>query len=253
MADLGGSICCSDNSSPVVVNSILMSLSAWEVWFMPSNRPNSITVAYADIQGGEGGIAINDNGVINSAGPIIDLDPLFIDPSNDDFHLLSESPCIDAGCAFFVLEGDTLVNLAPEEYSSLAPDMGAYEHDYDPTQVDPASSAPSLQFKLLQNYPNPFNPVTTIKFAIPPDFPLTMAARHVVSLQIYDISGRLIKTLIDNLPFEPGYHSIQWDGRNRDGAAVGSGVYICRLEVNSPLKKRSRGAVIATRRMILLK
>ena len=70
----------------------------------------------------------------------ISLDPEFVDIENGDFNLSPNSPCIDAGTAFFIWEGDTLVNLNPDEYYGNAPDMGAFEWypeepDYQPGDV----------------------------------------------------------------------------------------------------------------------
>ncbi len=72
-----------------------------------------------------------------------------------------------------------------------------------------------LRFTLLQNYPNPFNPVTTIRFSI--------EMRLIASLRIYDISGHLIETLIDEEVMS-GTHTVKWDAAN-----MPSGVYFCRL------------------------
>ena len=58
----------------------------------------------------------------------IEEDPLFLDPANLDFRLAETSPCIDTAIALFVLNGDTLVNLNPNQYSGSAPDMGAFEY-----------------------------------------------------------------------------------------------------------------------------
>jgi len=61
------------------------------------------------------------------------------------------------------------------------------------------------QFSLAQNYPNPFNPSTTIEFQLP-------QASHV-TLKIYDLQGRLVKTLADG-EFPAGTHRVKWDGRD---------------------------------------
>ncbi|RKZ24283.1 hypothetical protein DRQ20_07250 [bacterium] len=45
---------------------------------------------------------------------------------------------------------------------------------------------------------------------------------------MYDVSGRLVKTLVDE-PCSPGYHSAVWDGRDRNGNLVPSGIYFFRL------------------------
>jgi predicted extracellular nuclease len=76
-------------------------------------------------------------------------------------------------------------------------------------------------FALEQNAPNPFNPVTTILFSIP--------AKANVELYVYDISGRVVKRLVDGVTMEPGRHKATWDGRNDAGRAVSSGVYFCKL------------------------
>ena len=69
---------------------------------------------------------------------------------------------------------------------------------------------------LYQNYPNPFNPVTNIIFEI--------KESQKVILQIYNIEGRLIKTLIENQLFA-GRHELSWNGLNSQGLSVASGVY----------------------------
>ncbi len=75
-------------------------------------------------------------------------------------------------------------------------------------------------FKLEQNYPNPFNPATTIKFTIPKE--------TRVQIAVFDITGRLVKTLIDDaLP--AGEHLTVWDGTDHNGFKVSSGVYVYRM------------------------
>ncbi len=70
--------------------------------------------------------------------------------------------------------------------------------------------------------PNPFNPSTTVRFGLP--------AAAVVRLCIYDLAGRLVRTLVDErLP--AGWHRADWDGRYETGQGAVSGVYFCRLEV----------------------
>ncbi len=64
------------------------------------------------------------------------------------------------------------------------------------------------------------------------------------------IDACLVKHSSAMTPYEPGYHTIQWDGRNRDGAAVGSGIYLYRLETASPGNHQKE---VMTRRMTLLK
>jgi flagellar hook assembly protein FlgD len=87
---------------------------------------------------------------------------------------------------------------------------------------------------LHQNFPNPFNPATAVEFNLP------HACR--VSVEIFDVTGRLITTLLDGELTE-GEHSLRWDGTDSSGRAVRSGVYFCRLRA---------GSEIAARKMVLI-
>jgi phosphodiesterase/alkaline phosphatase D-like protein len=91
-------------------------------------------------------------------------------------------------------------------------------------------------FVLHANYPNPFNPVTQIRFDLP--------TGQKVSLQIYDILGRHIATVVDNQPLDAGYYQFAWNGANRNGLQVASGVYLYRIQA---------GRFVKTRKMLLLK
>ncbi len=80
------------------------------------------------------------------------------------------------------------------------------------------------------NYPNPFNPQTTIEFELPDD--------QIVSLSVYDLSGRSVKTLARNASYSAGSHSVTWRGRDENGSDVPSGSYIIRLETDSGVEAR---------------
>jgi len=77
-----------------------------------------------------------------------------------------------------------------------------------------------IAYALNQNMPNPFNPSTTIKFALP-------VSGHV-DLVVYDVAGRLVRTLV-NGDMEATDHSVIWNGRDNDNRQVASGVYYYRL------------------------
>ncbi|HUU28327.1 MAG TPA: choice-of-anchor D domain-containing protein [archaeon] len=93
-------------------------------------------------------------------------------------------------------------------------------------------------YSLSQNHPNPFNPATAITFTVPD----RVAAGHV-SLKVYDIRGRLVRTLVDGTP-QPGTHEIFWDGTDEAGQRVSSGVYVYRMLA---------GSEAFTRKMVLVK
>jgi hypothetical protein len=92
-----------------------------------------------------------------------------------------------------------------------------------------------LSFGLEQNYPNPFNPTTTIAYSIP--------KRVHVSLVVYDVAGRVVRTLVDEAR-PANYYRIEWDGINNHGERVSSGVYFYRIVA---------GEFRKTRKMLLLK
>ncbi|GEM_PF-1297460 len=84
--------------------------------------------------------------------------------------------------------------------------------------------------QLLPNFPNPFNLNTRISYQV--------ASEGRISIQIYDVSGRLIRTLKDDYQ-RPGAYSIQWDGRAADGGELASGIYFCRLQLDAVKQVRS--------------
>ncbi|MBN1827467.1 MAG: choice-of-anchor J domain-containing protein [Candidatus Eisenbacteria bacterium] len=88
------------------------------------------------------------------------------------------------------------------------------------TGVEMAAGAPRVT-ELRGASPNPFNPTTTLHFST--------AAAGPVRLAVYDVQGRLVRTLVDRaLP--AGAHETVWDGRNGAGTPVASGIYLTRLD-----------------------
>ena len=96
--------------------------------------------------------------------------------------------------------------------------------------------AKPLGFTLHQNYPNPFNPSTTISFSA--------SQRGSAMLEIYDLTGRLVRTLLSG-EVAAGNHSVLWDGRNERGTSVGSGVYFYRLKLGTDF--------VSSKKMILMR
>jgi flagellar hook assembly protein FlgD len=88
-----------------------------------------------------------------------------------------------------------------------------------------------LTFKLSQNFPNPFNPSTMINFVIP--------QKSVVSLNVYDISGKLVERLINNEIKTEGSYSYELDG-----SRLSSGIYYYRI---------TAGNFTETKKMIMIK
>ncbi len=107
--------------------------------------------------------------------------------------------------------------------------------DYAKIHSENISLQPNT-YALYQNYPNPFNPATTITYQL--------KEKGEVTLEIFDILGRRIKSLVNNVVQSPGMHTISWQGTNSWGEKIASGIYIYRLKSNN---------FISTRKMILLK
>jgi len=99
-------------------------------------------------------------------------------------------------------------------------------------------------FCLHQNHPNPFNPVTTIRYDLP--------EQSQVSLMIYDILGREIRTLI-NTTQNAGYKSVLWDGTDEFGRSVGTGIYLYQIKAQQPSRVGQAGDFSQTKKMLLLK
>ncbi|MBU8923226.1 MAG: T9SS type A sorting domain-containing protein, partial [Bacteroidales bacterium] len=98
-----------------------------------------------------------------------------------------------------------------------------------------AVRTPAVELTLYQNRPNPFNPATEISYVLP--------AAGSVLLEVYDVAGRRIKTLVDGVQ-PPGRYSADWTGHNETGGRVASGVYFYRLRT---------GKKVLTRKMVLLR
>ncbi len=100
------------------------------------------------------------------------------------------------------------------------------------TQAGSLSPAPpSASSPEMVAWPNPFNPATSIHFSLP-------ESAATVSLRVYDVAGRLVKTLhLGALP--EGDHQVVWRGDDTEGRTVASGVYYCRLEAAGHVRTRS--------------
>jgi len=91
------------------------------------------------------------------------------------------------------------------------------------------------EFVLHQNYPNPFNPVTTLRYDLP--------ETGLVTITIYDMLGRQVKTLINHTQ-DAGYRSVIWIATNDYGKPVSAGIYLYQIQA---------GEYISTKKMVLLK
>jgi hypothetical protein len=114
--------------------------------------------------------------------------------------------------------------------------------DYWVVKLDEALDVPHSDNNLFpsspvlkQNYPNPFNPSTTIEY--------TLQSRSNVTITLFDILGRKVKTIFDQT-MPVGKHSVTWDGTDIDNNMVATGVYFYRIKA---------GDFVETKKMLLLK
>ncbi len=141
------------------------------------------------------------------------LDPLFADTSQHDYSLQEGSPCIDAGDPDSPLDPD-----------STRVDIGALFYDQSVGIDDDAQPSGPYAYALKQNYPNPFNAQTTISYELP--------HQANISLIVFDITGRLVKTIIADETQSSGPHWVVWDGTGNDGNPVATAIYFYRLSVD---------------------
>ncbi len=121
----GGGVHVGYNSTFTILNSIIAFNSPFEI-FEHHHGNCSYFITYSNIYNGLNNIDVIEDSLHWLVGNIED-DPLFTDPENGDYSLSLNSPCIDAGIAFYVSGEDTLINLSEDEYIGNAPDMGYIE------------------------------------------------------------------------------------------------------------------------------
>ena len=95
---------------------------------------------------------------------------------------------------------------------------------HGPVSATPMKRAAPKEFRLYPNYPNPFNPVTTISYDLPDD--------GFVELSVYNMRGEKVTTLLKGNQ-EAGSYKMNWNGTNRKGEIVASGIYFLRIASGS--------------------
>jgi len=141
---------------------------------------------------------------------------IFINHANGNFHLLQNSQAVDAGTNLVLpIVFEDLDNISRPQ--GIGFDIGCYEFT---TTTEVVEENIPRSFQLFQNYPNPFNPSTTVRFQVP--------IESEVTIKIYDILGREIKTLFSE-QMQRGTNTVEWDGLNDAGERMSSGTYIYRI------------------------
>jgi hypothetical protein len=205
---------------------------------------------YAYLAGGSCGFRVID--ISNKLNPR-QVDSIPVPPSGNatDVFLVSQYAYVSVGNAgFYVIEVTNPLDVNLRGYYDT-PDPGSVRSVFGvgnlayladerggmqiirvdlPVGVDEDFDRVPSSFELSQNYPNPFNPVTNFQFSI--------AQRQLTVLKVYDVLGREVATLVNEVK-QPGSYSAQWDA-----SGMASGVYFCRL---------SAGSFAETRKLIVTK
>jgi flagellar hook assembly protein FlgD len=92
----------------------------------------------------------------------------------------------------------------------------------------PFSIVTPEDYRLEQNYPNPFNPSTEIGFSLPVD--------KKISLTVYDMLGREVRTLVNNELYKEGTHRVTWTGTDASNVPVASGMYVATMKYGNYAK-----------------
>lgn len=159
---------------------------------------------------------------LNWASPELQVDEA--GPGGNELSLFSPS---ETGRYVFVVRKKTSADRTRSAVYDFSVSFGA-----SPVGNEETPTA----YALRHNTPNPFNPMTVIQYELP-------AAGDLVRLEIYNIGGQRIRTLVHEVQ-SAGYQEVVWDGRNDAGDQVASGVYFYRLQA---------GDFLETKKMMLVK
>ncbi len=175
----------------------------------PSDRPEEISPTSVSFLGDADGDGINEVAVAFYG-------------INDSLSIIDEE--WDAGAGFYRRSVREKVAAASRPMFRIFELDDAFGVSSEARFVVPSD------YKLSANYPNPFNPTTQFDFTLPID--------KAVTVRVYDVTGRLVKTLVDHQPLPAGTHTVSWNGTSDAGVAVASGTYMYALEYGNFRKVR---------------
>jgi hypothetical protein len=119
-------------------------------------------------------------------------------------------------------EVDTINNEIVAQITTLGT-YAAFSTSTTDVPDEPEWQSRPSDFSVSQNYPNPFNPITTIEYSLPKDC-------HT-EITIYNLLGHKVKVLV-NEQQRVGHHTATWDGTDKEGDEVASGIYFYRIEAD---------------------
>ena len=190
-----GVIGCFAGSSPVLTNTIVSSSTGGFAIVCSDSAEPSLTrcCVYDNACGDSLCGDYHDNLFVN---------PLFCDAESGDFTLRDDSQCLPENNPW----GELIGTYGPGDCATGVPE--------DPEQM-PTTLA------LYPASPNPSSRATSIAFDLP--------APQTISLMVFDVAGRRVRTLAEDMHLPAGRRTVSWDGLDDTGSAVASGVYFYRL------------------------
>ena len=212
VSNQGGGISHLGTKTLGIYNSILWNNLPQDVWCVDTTK---VTISYCDLSdywAGTGNLTLYPN---------------FADTTNNDYHLIYNSPCIDAGNNSYVhsfadLDGNVRIWDGTGSGYDIV-DMGCYEFGAPIYKVNEDIPEENT-LTLVKNFPNPFKAETTISFYVP--------HRQKATIEIYNIKGQKVKTILQN-DLEAGYHKITWNGSDQHDRSVANGIYFYVLKAGN--------------------
>jgi hypothetical protein len=180
------------------------------------------------------GVQTEINGLLTKLKAILPIDSSTGEPitmMKDSLKVKNHPEIVQALWNYYFVKNDGSMGIHNAKYAValLQKSLGWY-----PTGVKSDGTVPT-EYALNQNYPNPFNPTTNISFALP--------NKESVRLEVYDILGKLVTTLVDR-EMGSGTYTVAWDGKDMNGSKLTSGVYFYRLQA---------GSFSAVKKMVMVK
>ena len=197
--------------------------------------------------GKAGGAFADDTWIILGGCPLLNDFDVMTPTGTSVMQSSYGAPLANNGAEVSKIAGNARVMIAGYSFAYIRDDeedgvMDRAQHLHDILQFmggtpdPPTDAAPVMSNALEQNYPNPFNPQTTIAFSL--------KERARVRVDVFNVAGQLVKTLLDETRPAGSHQDVRWDGRDAGNRPVASGVYFYRL---------SAGDFLETRKMVLLK
>jgi predicted outer membrane repeat protein len=206
--DSGGAIYCQDSGLDVSDSIIAFNGPGGGVYCDGSSVP-SITRCCVWSNGGGDSTCVSQEANLH-------VDPLFCDVALPDLTLAQGSQCLPENNTW----GELIGACGPGACGASVPDPSQDEGD-SAFVLEPAS-------------PNPFRSTTSIAFSLP--------EAASVSIDLFGVAGRLVRTLVHDERLSAGRHVVVWDGRDGAGESLASGVYFCRVAAGG--RRLEKGMVL---------